>query len=891
VIALTFSNKAADEMRERVARVQPVAAEHIWIGTFHAFGLELLRRYGTTIGLPPKLRVLDPTECLFFLEQALPELNLDYYQNLYEPTVALRDVLRAIERAKDELVDPPRYAALAERMAAAATPDEERGRAAKAAEVARVYAHYQEYLDREHLLDFGDLIVKAVALLRENSNARDDVRSIYAHILVDAYQDVNRASAVLLRELTPHGAGLWAVADVRQSIYRFRGAAPDNVRRFTSDFQGASSDSLEVNYRSQPAIVDVFADLAPHMKATLGGDFAPWQVRREDVNGGVFFHVADDLVAEAEGIAREIQRNHDDGVAYLDQAVLCRSHGHLARIASVLEREGVPMLYLGDLFERPEIRDLLALLSLACHGDGRALVRVARFDEYNIPLVDVRRLRTLAKESKAPFPRALAIARNEPSITEQGRMGIALLEQHLTDLCYGVNAWGLLTRYLFVRSDYLRPILVNSSVSGQQQRIAIYQFLQFAYEQRGGSVGEGEDPKRAFLRHVRRLEEFGEEKQLRDVPECARGVDAVRLLTVHASKGLEFPVVYVPTLGQGVFPAKRKGQPCPPPDGMVEDAGGDGHEEEEECLLFVALSRARDRLYLSRARSYGKQRSHPSRLLDTIVSRLPCHPDGDVTWPRSDPPVPTIAPFSTTPSDEPPVYSVKDLDLYIKCPRLYYYERVLNLGGRRDDSGYVQFQNCVYKVLRWLAEERAEGHSVEDASVLQRLAEIWAKHGPTEHAYETLYFRQAEEIVIKELRGRSRTRRLVELPVWEVPLPHGLVQLSPDQVEIRDDGTTVYRRLRTGRVSKSEKDKNIYALYQAASTRQQVTGRQEIHIASLSADTTTPISLGAQALNTRLERYDAAIAGIVAGHFPPEQDEHDCPRCPHYFICPMAEDI
>ena len=180
------------------------------------------------------------------LERILPELDLEHYQNLYDPAFYLRDIMAAISRAKDELVGPEEYAEFAERMLNGATTPEEIDKAERAAEVARVYAAYQEILDRELLLDFGDLIFKAVTLLRTYDDVRAILRSNYSHVLVDEYQDVNRASGLLLKEIAGTGAGLWVVGDTRQAIYRFRGAAPSNMQRFGDDFPGGAGEDSPI---------------------------------------------------------------------------------------------------------------------------------------------------------------------------------------------------------------------------------------------------------------------------------------------------------------------------------------------------------------------------------------------------------------------------------------------------------------------------------------------------------------------------------------------------------------------------------------------------------------------------------------------------------------------
>ena len=885
ILALTFSNRAAEEMRSRVADANPEDASRIWIGTFHAFGLELLRKYGTQLGLPSRISVLDPSDAIALLEGMLSDLNLNHYQNLYDPALYLRDMMAAISRAKDELVGPEEYAALAERMLDEAATTDELEKAERAVEVARVYRAYQDVLDRDHLLDFGDLISKSVSLLRTHADVRDTLRRTYGHVLVDEYQDVNRASGLLLKGVAGAGAGLWVVGDTRQAIYRFRGAAPTNMRRFREDFPGAKVKSLRFNYRSQPAIVDVFAGLAPDMRAGQGGpNFVRWEPKRPDSGGQVLVEVADDLASEADGMAKEIERQRASGIPYSQQAILCRSHTYLGRVGAELEDLGVPVLYLGNLFERPEVRDMLSLLSLTCEPDGRGLVRVARFPEYKVPLNDVLALLELASNRSVPFPYALDLAATATTISTHGKEGLALLARHLDGMRH-VRPWTLLTLYMFERSRYLDTYLCDQSVVGQQRLLALYQFLQFAHEERPVAPGEATDAKLRLLRYIRQLEIYGDEKQLRQLPTWADGIEAVRLLTVHASKGLEFRAVYLPVLGRGIFPARRQPQPCPPPEGMFE-SNLDEHDEEEECLFFVGLSRARDVLCLSRARRYGAQNRNPSDLLAGIASLLPGDPDGPVTWPSSTP-IPAAA-VEPTRASEP--YSVEDLEVYIRCPRQFFYECVLGLSRRREDSGYVEFHRCVYHVLHWMAEARASAIPADEAAALAYLAEVWEEQGPQEHPFEALYRSSAVDLVRKAAKRPFTSRGSVTRPEWEVSVPLGLIHFVPDHVEVNSDGSEVVERLRTGRATKSELDKDIYALYVAAARAAEPRVRRTVQVRYLTDDQVDPVDLQPRTIQTRLNHYNDAIGGIQRQDFSPQPNDRICPRCPHYFICPLGED-
>ena len=743
ILVLTFSNKAAEELRERVAVSSPDAAPAIWAGTFHAFGLEVLRKYGDRLGMDSDVRLADPSDALLLLEERLPSLPLKHYLSLYEPAFVLRDILNAISRAKDELIGPAEYREFGEKMLAAAGNDADKCVAAeKVIEVAEVFATYETILREESVVDFADLIVWPVKLLQEHPEVGEALREQYKCILIDEYQDVNRASGVLLKVLAGDGNTLWVVGDARQSIYRFRGASPLNIRNFERDFPEAKRLSLDVNYRSQDSVVRIVEAFAVKMKASAGGLPAQWTAERGDQGSEIVMGVATDLEAEAAGIAEEIRKRRSQGIAYRDQAVLCRSHTNLARFAKRLEALEIPVLYLGDLFERPEVRDMLALISFTCEPERGGLLRIAAFPEYSIPLEDVRAVLAFAATENIYPLQAIARLGEIPDLTEMGQQRLTLLESHLSFVQPRSLPAELIAEYLFTRSRYLDTILADDSVAGECKRIAIFQLLQFTIEHKPRS---GNNPRRQLLQWIRRLETFGDERQLRQLPSAARGIDAVRLQTVHASKGLEFSAVYLPALGTTIFPARRQYNPCPPPEGMLNEDPKDSHAEEEECLFFVAMSRARDVLCFSRAERYSLARkTSPSPLLTSLAIYLPGAPNGPPVW--CDPVVvneeeDTLVHLAV----DQDLHNAEDLDQYIKCPRMYLYQRILDLSGARDDSAYVQFHRAVYSVLRWMGGMEA-GTEVSSEEAKAKLDLAWDEIGPVDHAYATVYRDAADEI-------------------------------------------------------------------------------------------------------------------------------------------------
>lgn len=878
ILALTFSNKAAEEIRERVALAAPAAAPAIWAGTFHAFGLELLHKYGHLLNLPLSVKLVDPGDALLLLEEKLPELPLNHYLQLYEPAFALRDILAAISRAKDELIGPDKYRKLGETMLRQATNKDEREKAERVIEVANVFAAYERILEEAQVVDFADLILKPINLLSDHPEIAQEIRTQYGQILVDEYQDVNRASGVLLKLLAGDGETLWVVGDARQSIYRFRGASPVNIRGFEKDFPGAKRLPLEINYRSQQPMVRLIEAFAPQMKASTGGLPAKWKSHRGSQGGMISMEIATNQDAEGAGLAQEINLRRNQGIAYREQALLCRSHTHLARFAKRLEELGIPVLYLGDVFERPEVRDMLSLLSLTCEPERGGLLRVAQFPEYCVPIDDVRKILTFAGEQDI-FPiEALTRLTEITDLTPAGRDKLALLANHLADITPGTTPAALLFDYLFTKSRYLDNILADRTVSGQQKRLALFQILQFAVEYKPLRSGIA---RQQLLQWVRRLETFGDERQLRQLPAAAAGIDAVRLLTVHASKGLEFKVVYLPALGKSMFPVSQQYNQCPPPDGMLAEDPKETHDEEEECLFFVAMSRARDFLCFSRAEDYGVKRSE-SPLLTKIAAHLPYLPGGPSRWNDS---VPTLSENNLQPHLAPKldVHTAEDLDQYMKCPLAYLYQRVLKLSGARDDNAYVRFHRAVYAVLRWMSSFKpAEPITREQA--LDRLKGYWAEIGPSDHPYANVYLNAAVAIVERAVTRRATCGGVLDAE-WHIERPGGRIRVRPDHVESGPEGLIV-RRLRTGRPPKKAPDDDLYALYHHCAAKELRGAR--IEVLYLTTNETVAVSMTDKVISKRLKKYDNAIEGIRIGNFPPNHDDRNCPRCPQYFICPAV---
>ena len=876
ILALTYSNLSAQDLAARIRSAVGDKAIAVWSGTFHAFGLELLRKRGHALGLPGPPKLLDRTDSLMFLERLLPQLPLNHYLDLYEPACGLKDILNAIGRAKDELVTAERYGELARAMLETASDPESVVRAEKAVEVANVYGVYERELRAQGRVDFGDLVALPVALLRAHPNIRDAVRDEYRHILVDEYQDMNRASAHFLKELVTPGTGPWVVGDVRQAIYRFRGASPLNMSRFEQDFPGAAVTDLTVNYRSGGKIVQAFETFGQRMAASPLAPRSGLTAHRGDGNGHVLYDVAASREAEAEGMAQTILKRQLEGVAFRHQVVLARSHTTLARLAGHLERAGVPCLYFGDFFERPEVRDLLSLLSVVSEKCGVGLMRVAQMPQYAVHPDDIGKIVAWRKEQKIAMLSALRRADEISGLTDAGRVGVKCLLADTRHWSWTVSAHRFLTEYLFGSGGHVRLLLAGATVQDKQRRLAVYQLLQFAFAFR---PPDREDPKLAFLNHVRRLGILDEEKQLRQLPAAAGDIDAVRLMTVHSSKGLEFPVVHLVSLAKTIFPLANRYDPCPPPVGMIATDDLMTAAAEEESLFFVGMSRAKDVLHLSRSETNGAVRRGPSTFLEHVAAHLPMPVDSPAGWnnPGARPAAhPRLAAAAV--SGEWSYYAI---ETYEGCPRRYYYDHALSLGGNDEDGPYLQFQSALHASLGWLRSvpNAADRH----AGIHSRFERDWNERGPQGHAFEPFYRGIAGDMIANALAmmdGRS-------LPVDRtVTLPGtgAVVRCRADHIEETSAGVVI-RRLKTGRLAKNETEKLRYTLWQLAVAKDHPGKEIVLEHVSLHTNERRQSKVDAKKLAKSLTVIENVVRNVASGAFDPSEGD-DCPTCAYYFVCP-----
>jgi CRISPR/Cas system-associated exonuclease Cas4 (RecB family) len=614
--------------------------------------------------------------------------------------------------------------------------------------------------------------------------------------------------------------------------------------------------------------------------------FADWQAHRQTAGKQpkVSYTITDCPEEEAAQIAKKILSHYRSGISFKDQAIICRTHKQLARFAEKLTAENIPVFYLGILFERDEIADLLALLDLCDSETGVSLVRAANFSEYRIPLDDVRRILEESGAENTDFQKVLLNDEIANELSDAGKNGWKLLKKHLGALP-GESAYRCLCEYLFNQSGYLQYLLTDTDTLKQQNLLAIYQFLNFARKNEA-RFAEAEKPIFSFLRHVRKVVRYGEDNLFNQNPDCTEKIDAVKLLTIHGAKGLEFEVVYLPYLAKTKIPVRRKHEPCPPPVGMLAEEH-DYHEEEEECLFFVAMSRAKNFLHLSRSK-YDRNSSAESVFLQKLGNVLP---NADIV--------------NTAPEDQQssePAFSEQfsgiefhhtQIEDYQRCPRLFYYRHVLKLNNPREDGVYLKFHTVLRKTISELM--KAPKSILNQEFAKQKLDEFWAQTDLDEHPYSPVYRQKAGEMLqkmserIAEESGGETIR-----PTFAVEFENGIVCIQPEFMQI-ENSLIKLRRSKTGKVpqrteggddnSKIIEDADV--LLQIAVAENYPNFEIEMKKFYLKEDEVRTIVPNSRIIANRLNKYEDSLRKIKSGCFAADPtNESDCINCAFYFICP-----
>ena len=599
ILAITFTNKAAGEMKERVAELVGPSARAMWVSTFHSACVRILRSESKRLGIASSFTIYDQADSLRLMTMVIRDLDLD------PKRFTARSFLAQVSNLKNELIDEETYASRA------ANPTEEA--------LAASYRGYQERLRRANAFDFDDLIGSAVAVLQLFPDVAEHYRRRFRHIMVDEYQDTNHAQYQLVKELVGHDteqlkAGeLCVVGDADQSIYAFRGATIRNIEEFERDYPNARTILLEQNYRSTQTILTaanaVIARNARRRAKNLWTDSGQGEQ--------IVAYVADDEHDEASFIATEIDTLTDnEGIKPSDVAVFYRTNAQSRSIEDVFIRVGMPYKVVGGVrfYERREVRDALAYLrALANPEDDVSLRRILNVPKRGIGDRAEAMVEAFAQRERISFWAALERAQEAPGMATRSLTMITPFVSMMNDLRTLIESGAdpaTVLQAVLEQSGYVAELSASSDPQDEGRLENLAELESVAQE------FSDDNPDGTLIELLERIALVADADQ---IPDDDGGV--VTLMTLHTAKGLEFPVVFLTGLEDGVFPHMR--------------SLSDPKElEEERRLAYVGITRARERLYLSRSMmrsAWGAPAYNPpSRFFDEI-------PEAALNWRREEP--------------------------------------------------------------------------------------------------------------------------------------------------------------------------------------------------------------------------------------------------------------
>ena len=972
ILALTFTDKAAEEMAVRVDQLVPYGYTDAEISTFHAFGDGLIREYALELGLPTDVRVLSRPEVVIFLREHLFEFELDAYRPLGDPTRFLAALATLFSRCKDEDISPADYLEHANRVAAEAARVAEAAQegsgsatgagagldvagladaavaaaehARRQAELARAFATYQSLMAANGCIDFGDQVSLALRLVRTSAAARAAIAGRFRYILVDEFQDTNRAQAELVALLAESHRNVTVVGDDDQAIYAFRGAAIDNILAFQDRYLGTRSVVLRRNYRSLGPVLDAAYRLIrfndPDRLEVRTGIVK--QLRPERVSSApppVRLEVFASGSEEADWIAAEIARRVDAGAKPRDHAVLVRANGHADPILRALNMAGIPWRFSGTsgLYARPEVRMLLAFLRVVADLDSSVdLYALAASEVYAMGGEDLTAIVNMARRRNRSIWAVLDELERQPGILRIGPETRATVHKLVSDLrgyaevAHERPAGELL--YRFLRGSGLLARLVAADTPSAEE--ALQNIARFFEIVRAQSALLADDRAVFVAPHLATLIEAGDDPATAELDPDA---DAVAVLTVHKAKGLEFPVVFLPGMVAGRFPLNGRGEtlPLPPGLGRGEPSSPESALAEERRLCYVAMTRARDELILSHAADYGGARARRVSPFVLEALDLPTAAGVPGAGARAASPAEKLAGFDAVavpaasiegPISEPLSLSFYQIDDYLTCPLKYKYAHVLRVPLAPHHA--IIYGAALHKAVQLFHVRHAKGHVMSEAELDEVFESAWSNEGFVSRDHEEARleagraalrrFRTAQlapdavipTYVEREFsfsiggdRVRGRWDRVDIEPVGEgnEPVPHAAGQagsvsadvvsptlgmLGPERVTITDYKSSDVRDPAKARQRARESlQLQVYAMGFEA-----MTGRlpDAVALHFLESGLIGRVPVDPVRLAKARDKIVRAAAGMRARDYTPRPDYLACTYCAFRDICPSS---
>lgn len=901
ILALTFTEKAAAEMEERLDQRLPIGYASIQVSTFHAFCEKLLRQYGIDIGLSPGFKILEGVNQWKFLKDHLFEFELSYYRPLGNPNKFIDDLLQHFSKAKEEMVSPEDYLKVAETRLNSAQTEEETLEAKKFLELAKAYEKYENLLHKSNFQDFSGLQYQVLRLLNERPNIKKHLQEKFQYVLVDEYQDTNIAQNQIVDQLAAGHQNLMVVGDDDQSIYKFRGAAISNILQFEEKYPKLKKVVLTENYRSHQTILDfaytsiqknnpdrleVRANLNKKLTGQTPGD-------EESVT------ITHCTTIDQE-VAFVLEKIRETEVKLSEIAILCRANSYALPFVEAFKKHNIPYQFLSEkgLYGKEEVRDLIAVLRVLSNPtDDMSLMRVLRMEWFDLKMISILEALQQAKKSYITLWTQLGKSPDFSQVHELFRRLIEFSKTHSVGE----------TLYEFTQSiDLYQKLLARQTIEAEEQIVNIATFFQKIKR------FEQENPNKAVLDFVNYLDLADEAGENPAAKFDVEGQEGIQISTIHAAKGLEFDTVFVPSLVSQRFPAMNRQRGIDLPPELIRElpTEGDFHVQEERRLFYVAVTRAKNKLYLLHSDFYSTSNAQNPRAKKPSVFLSEIREEAKATWVEQK--TEGVEKFLKPSSLELPVdikkehesirrFSHSQLTTFDACPRQYHYQYILKIPTPM--SGAQSFGSAMHNTLQafyQLVEQSKQQSLFEEYSEvvsLDRLLSIyeekWIDVGFESPAHRDTLKKRGQEILetffehFKEgIPSIVYLEKSFKLKVGDYTLSGRI-----DRADRLADGTLEIIDYKTGKAKKQEdvdKDQQLMIYAMAA---EEALGQPASKLTLYFLDDDVKISThpDEKKMSKLKEKIIKTADKINQSNFTPTPSQRICKFCPFNKICDAAE--